>query len=100
MNSLSKQFELLLGHAAFKLWPDLPRDIQEKLFEAAVPDNPLLRYNFAVFLHDHHPRTAHPTARTYFRLTRWLSLPTIQSIGLWSRLGGSVWRGFCTSGPH
>jgi hypothetical protein len=34
--------------------------MQEKLFEAAVPDNPLLRYSFAVFLHDHHPRTAHP----------------------------------------
>jgi hypothetical protein len=44
MNNLSKEFELLLGHAAFKLWPDLPRDMQEKLFETAVPDNPLLRY--------------------------------------------------------
>jgi hypothetical protein len=60
MNNLSKEFELLLGHAAFRLWPDLPRDMQERLFEAAVPDNPLLRYSFAVFLHDHHPRTAHP----------------------------------------
>ena len=30
----------------------------------AVPDNPLLRYNFAVFLHDHHPRTAHPPKPT------------------------------------
>ncbi len=60
MNDLSNGFELLLGHATFKLWPDLPRDMQEKLFEAAVPDNPLLRYSFAVFLHDDHPRTAHP----------------------------------------
>ena len=60
MSNLSKEFELLLGHAAFKLWPDLPRDMQERLFEAAVPENPLLRYSFAVFLHDHHPRTAHP----------------------------------------
>lgn len=58
MNDLSNGFELLLGHAAFKLWPDLPRDMQETLFEAAVPDNPLLRYSFAVFLHNHHPRTA------------------------------------------
>ena len=48
MNNLSKDFELLLGHAAFKLWP--PRDMQEKLFEAAVPNNPLLRYSVAVFL--------------------------------------------------
>ena len=60
MNSLSKEFEQLLGHAAFKLWPDLPRETQERLFEAAVLDNPLLRYSFAVFLHAHHPRTAHP----------------------------------------
>jgi hypothetical protein len=64
MNDLSNGFELLLGHATFKLWPDLPRDMQEKLFEAAVPDNPLLRYSFAVFLHDHHPRTAHPPKPT------------------------------------
>ena len=64
MNNLSGGFELLLGHAAFKLWPDLPRDMQEKLFEAAVPDNPLQRYSFAVFLHDHHPRTAHPSKPT------------------------------------
>jgi hypothetical protein len=67
MNNLSKDFELLLGHAAFKLWPDLPRDMQEKLFEAAVPDNPLLRYSFAVFLHDHHPRTA-PSAGPMHRI--------------------------------
>lgn len=60
MNDLSRGFELLLGHATFKLWADLPREMQEKLFEAAVPGNPLLRYSFAVFLHAHHPRTAHP----------------------------------------
>lgn len=64
MNKLSNRFELLLGQAAFKLWPDLPREMQEKLFDAAVPDNPLLRYSFAVFLHDHHPRTAHPPKPT------------------------------------
>jgi hypothetical protein len=49
MNNLSKGFELLLRQAAFKLRPDLPRDTREKLFEAAVPDDPLLRYSFAVF---------------------------------------------------
>src|SRR5260370_33397437 len=64
MNNLSREFELLLGHAAFKLWPDLPRDMQEKLFETAVPDNPLLRETFAIFLHTHHPRTAHPPKPT------------------------------------
>jgi hypothetical protein len=74
MNDLSRGFELLLGHATFKLWADLPREMQEKLFEAAVPGNPLLRYSFAVFLHDHHPRTARPPkagvlARTLFTRT-------------------------------
>jgi hypothetical protein len=64
MSNLFKEFELLLGRAAFKLWPDLPRGMQEKLFEVAVPDNPLLRYSFAVFLHDHHARTAHPPKPT------------------------------------
>ena len=64
MSNLSKEFEPLLGQAAFKLWLDLPRDMQEKLFEVAVLDNPLLRYSFAVFLHDHHPRTAHPPKPT------------------------------------
>jgi hypothetical protein len=43
--------------------------MQEKLFEAAVPDNPLLRYSFAVFLHDHHPRTAHRLSRLTWRET-------------------------------
>ena len=36
MNNLSREFELLLGHAAFKLWPDLPRDMQEKLFRRGL----------------------------------------------------------------
>ena len=66
MNDLSKGFELLLGRAAFKLWPNLPRDMQEKLFEAAVPDSFPLRHSFAVFLHDHHPRTAHSPRPTNF----------------------------------
>ncbi len=65
MNNLSREFELLLGHAAFKLWPDLPRDMQEKLFETAVPDNPLLRYSFAVFLHEHHPTAARLSRLTW-----------------------------------
>ena len=60
MNDLSNGFELLLGHATFTLWPDLPRDMQEKLFEAAVPDNPLLRYSFAVFLDAVHAMSHRP----------------------------------------
>jgi hypothetical protein len=58
------EFERLLGHAAFKLWPDLPRDVQELLFETAVPTDATIRNRLAVFLHDHHPRTAHPPKPT------------------------------------
>jgi hypothetical protein len=64
MNDTASEFERLLGHAALKLWPDLPRDVQELLFETAVPIDPEIRNSLAVFLHQHHPRTAHPPKPT------------------------------------
>jgi hypothetical protein len=64
MNDRASEFVRLLGRAAFKLWADLPRDVQETLFETAVPDDDAVRYSLAVFLHEHHPRTAHPPAPT------------------------------------
>ena len=64
MNDITNEFERLLGNAALKLWPDLPRDVQELLFETAVPIDPAIRNKLAVFLHDHHPRTAHPPKPT------------------------------------
>jgi hypothetical protein len=36
---------------------DLPGDVQEKLFEAAVPHDPAVRNSLAMFLHDRHPKT-------------------------------------------
>lgn len=57
---------LLVGHAVLRLWADLPRDIQERLFEAAVPQDERVRHNLAVFLHERHPRTAHPPKPTAF----------------------------------
>ena len=53
-------FALLAGRAALQLWPDLPRDIQEALFETAAPGDDKVRHDLAVFLHERHPRTAHP----------------------------------------
>jgi hypothetical protein len=53
------QFAKLLGRAALKVWPDLPRDAQEQLFAAAVNDA-VIGNSLAIFLHDRHPRTAHP----------------------------------------
>ena len=64
MNDTASEFERLLGHAALKLWPDLPRDAQELLFETAVPLDPSVRNRLAIFLHDRHPRTAHPQKPT------------------------------------
>jgi hypothetical protein len=62
MGETVNEFERLLGRAALRLWPDLPRDVQEKLFETAVPLDPAIRNRLAIFLHDRHPRTAHPPA--------------------------------------
>ena len=64
MNLPADQLERLLGRAAVQLWADLPRDVQEKLFDAAVPVDPSLRNHLAIFLHDIHPRTAHPLKPT------------------------------------
>jgi len=58
------RFSHLLGQAALALWPDLPRDMQERLFESAVATDPLLRKQLAEYLHEHHPRTAHPSRPT------------------------------------
>jgi hypothetical protein len=61
MSEFLPEFE---GHAALRLWPELPRDVQEKLFETAVPIDPLIRNRLAIFPHDRHPRTAHPPKPT------------------------------------
>ena len=57
------QFASLLGHAALRVWPTLPRDAQEQLFAAAVDDG-VIRNSLATFLHERHPRTAHPPRPT------------------------------------
>lgn len=59
------RFASLLGLAALKVWPDLPRDAQERLFAAAVDDG-VIASDLAEFLHDRHPRTAHPPKPTRF----------------------------------
>jgi hypothetical protein len=59
------RFAALLGQAALKVWSDLPRDAQERLFAAAVDDG-VVANDLAEFLHDHHPRTAHPPKPTRF----------------------------------
>jgi hypothetical protein len=38
--------------------------VQESLFETAVPRDDIVRNQLASYLHDHHPKTAHPTRPT------------------------------------
>ena len=64
MSESEEQFCRLLGQAALSLWPDLPRAVQEQLFETAVPTDDVVRNSLAVFLHERHPRTAHPRKPT------------------------------------
>ena len=64
MPELVLRFEHLMGRAALKLWSDLPRDLQERLFEDAVGGDEALRQHLAIYLHEHHPRTTHPRRPT------------------------------------
>ncbi|MGY4158540.1 MULTISPECIES: hypothetical protein [unclassified Bradyrhizobium] len=57
------RFTALLGNAALAVWADLPRDAQERLFAAAAADREIANA-LASFLHDRHPRTAHPPRPT------------------------------------
>ena len=56
-----EHFANLLGHAAMEVWGDIPREIQEMLFETAMKGHAGEREQLARLLHDRHPRTAHPT---------------------------------------
>jgi hypothetical protein len=60
VTELVLRFEHKMGRAALKLWSELPRELQERLFEDAVGGDEQLRHQLAVHLHDQHPRTAHP----------------------------------------
>jgi hypothetical protein len=59
----SDRFARVIGEAAIALWGNLPRAIQEQLFERAVvlghrsERDEMLREQLAKFLHDHHRRT-------------------------------------------
>lgn len=55
-----ERFANLLGRAAIDVWGDMPRDVQEALFETAMKGRDADRESLARLLHDRHPRTAHP----------------------------------------
>jgi hypothetical protein len=64
MSENALRFTTVIGQAALELWPNLPRDIQERLFEHGVRVDPALRHQLAIYLHQHHPRTVHPPKPT------------------------------------
>ena len=54
------EFREALGRATVERWGDLSQEAQQLLFEsaAATAKDDAFREALAVFLHDHHPRTA------------------------------------------
>jgi hypothetical protein len=64
MSAINQGCEALIGRTALELWGYFPRDVQELIFETAVRGNDGLRHELAVFLHERHPRTAHPPKPT------------------------------------
>ena len=59
MRDDENHFAPMLGRAVLASWGDMPRDIQETLFELAVKDRPGDRDALAKLLHQRHPRTVH-----------------------------------------
>ena len=55
-----ERFANLLGRATLEVWGDMPRDVQEALFETAMKGRDAEREEFAGLLHARHPRTMHP----------------------------------------
>lgn len=60
MGDRTEIFAALLGKAALDVWGDMPRDIQEALFETAMKGRDAEREELARLLHDRYPRTMHP----------------------------------------
>jgi hypothetical protein len=55
------QLTRALGEAVIRIWSNLPQDVQNHLFQAAVTSQgESIRPKLAVFLLDKHPRTSDP----------------------------------------
>jgi hypothetical protein len=57
MADAEERFANLLGRAALDVWGDMPRDVQEALFETAIKGRDAEREELARLLHARHPRT-------------------------------------------
>jgi hypothetical protein len=55
------QITRALGEAVIRIWSNLPQDVQNHLFQAAVTSQgESIRSQLAVFLHEKHSRTSDP----------------------------------------
>jgi hypothetical protein len=58
---ITDQLTRALGEAVFRIWSDLPQEVQDHLFkEAVASQGESIRSQLAVFLHDTHERTSDP----------------------------------------
>jgi len=59
-----EQLTRALGEAVVRTWSNLPKDVQNCLFQEAVTfQGESIRPQLAVFLHDKHPRTSDPLGK-------------------------------------
>jgi hypothetical protein len=56
-------FEYALGFAVVRLWADLPRETQERLFNEATAGDDSLREGLATFLQERQAKTTLKTER-------------------------------------
>ena len=60
----AEQLTRALGEAVVRTWSNLPKDVQNCLFQAAVTfQGESIRPQLAVFLHDKHPCTSDPLGK-------------------------------------
>jgi hypothetical protein len=64
MPDREEHFANLLGRAAIDVWGDMPREIQEALFETAIKGNAPQRDELVRLLHNRHSWTLHPAKPT------------------------------------
>lgn len=58
---ITDQLTRALGAAVIRIWSNLPKEVQNHLFQEAVASHgESIRSQLAVFLHDKHSRTSDP----------------------------------------
>jgi hypothetical protein len=64
MANSTHEFERLLGKAALALWSGFPPRRAGEAVRSSGGGDVIVRNHLASYLHDHHPKTAHPAKPT------------------------------------